>query len=756
MTVGIDVTIDPSGAVSGGRTADRALDQIETSADNMTSSVNRGNAALRNVKPSADQAAKSSNALRQQIGNASFQIQDFIVQVQSGTSATTAFAQQAPQLFSAFSPVLGLVVSLGTVLGGAYLTGLLGATDATEDLDKAIESLNTTISIGDDGVVQFTSSVAKLAATNEQAARSQIALAINQTVEAMTAANAVVSESLTQFDSLFSFLGGNAVVSLDSARTGLDNLDATLVRTGLSTEELLTQTDLYSTGLSTLSRFVSTVSDELGVTTDQALSLVRAMDGFETQRSPEAMQQLADTVNSVNEATGFANETLVKLAQVVNENTITSAQYADVMSLLKSALADVGAVIEQNTESFARQKDVVLAMSQQLLILQERNTGNNREAAQMAAVFRSGAEEGSTLAKQISLLAGQIFDAEQKQKTLNNTTKEYDKDGQYVARLQDQVDALGMTGAELALFNAQQKLSSEATGEQTAKVRELTLALLEFQETTAAQKADQQLDVEANVLFSAVTPTDTLTEQLEQQRELILEFQELGIGDAQAAADALVAIDTARYVNQTNIAASGFGSLTQLAKGFAGDQSGIYKALFAVQKGFTLASVLLSSSDAIGKAWASAPFPANLPAVATTVVETGALKAAVDAVTPAFANGGLAFGPGTGTSDSFTARLSNGEFVMPAAATRNNLPELEAMRAGRSTGGQTPSQPRISIINQTTGRIDNATAEFVTADEVRVILTEELPDAMAGQVQDPYSPANSALQSSYDIPRKVG
>jgi hypothetical protein len=54
-----------------------------------------------------------------------------------------------------------------------------------------------------------------------------------------------------------------------------------------------------------------------------------------------------------------------------------------------------------------------------------------------------------------------------------------------------------------------------------------------------------------------------------------------------------------------------------------------------------------------------------------------------------FATGGHVSGPGTGTSDSIPARLSNGEFVVNAAATAQNRPLLEAMNGGRGTPGQT-------------------------------------------------------------------
>jgi len=47
------------------------------------------------------------------------------------------------------------------------------------------------------------------------------------------------------------------------------------------------------------------------------------------------------------------------------------------------------------------------------------------------------------------------------------------------------------------------------------------------------------------------------------------------------------------------------------------------------------------------------------------------------------ASGGLVFGPGTGTSDSIPALLSNKEFVVNAKATKKNLRLLTAINEGR-------------------------------------------------------------------------
>lgn len=65
-----------------------------------------------------------------------------------------------------------------------------------------------------------------------------------------------------------------------------------------------------------------------------------------------------------------------------------------------------------------------------------------------------------------------------------------------------------------------------------------------------------------------------------------------------------------------------------------------------------------------------------------------------------FAEGGKVAGAGSGTSDSILARLSNGEFVVKASATRKYQPMLEAMNAGKLpkfADGGAVNIPSISI-----------------------------------------------------------
>ena len=103
-----------------------------------------------------------------------------------------------------------------------------------------------------------------------------------------------------------------------------------------------------------------------------------------------------------------------------------------------------------------------------------------------------------------------------------------------------------------------------------------------------------------------------------------------------------------------------------------------------LSKIITLAQITIDTGRAISAGVASAsslPYPANLAAIASTVATVLAnIATAVSTVKSAnFAQGGKVTGPGSGTSDSIPANLSNGEFVMTARATRIFEPLLAAM-----------------------------------------------------------------------------
>ena len=135
------------------------------------------------------------------------------------------------------------------------------------------------------------------------------------------------------------------------------------------------------------------------------------------------------------------------------------------------------------------------------------------------------------------------------------------------------------------------------------------------------------------------------------------------------------------------------------AAAIAGGLAGVFESLgesntaFAkLSKVLALAEVAINTGKAIAAGVAQAqsvPFPGNIAAIATTVATIMAnIATAISTVKSAkFAKGGLIQGIGTGTSDSITAKVSNGESVMTANATALFSPLLSAIN---QMGGGVP------------------------------------------------------------------
>jgi len=186
--------------------------------------------------------------------------------------------------------------------------------------------------------------------------------------------------------------------------------------------------------------------------------------------------------------------------------------------------------------------------------------------------------------------------------------------------------------------------------------------------------------------------------QGEERLLLVQQLQDQNILNETEAAERIIAIHEDMNQRITNIevarqslaissASDMFGSLADATKSFAGEQSGIYKAMFAVSKAFAIADSIVKIQQGIANAM-SLPFPANIAAAATVAAQAASIVSTISSVTAKFAEGGQVHGPGTGTSDSIVARLSDGEYVINAAATRKHLPLLEAINDNKyATGG---------------------------------------------------------------------
>ncbi|RLL30741.1 hypothetical protein D9K80_15660 [Acinetobacter cumulans] len=127
--------------------------------------------------------------------------------------------------------------------------------------------------------------------------------------------------------------------------------------------------------------------------------------------------------------------------------------------------------------------------------------------------------------------------------------------------------------------------------------------------------------------------------------------------------------------------------------GLVDSSSSAYAVLGTAQKAFALYSVMMDSKVAISKAWASAAFPYNMPAVGMAVMQTGLLQAAVQALSPVgMAHNGIDNIPKEGTW-----LLDGGERVLNPQQNKDLTNYLAEKQASQTQ--QTAPQLNQSIVN---------------------------------------------------------
>lgn len=161
-----------------------------------------------------------------------------------------------------------------------------------------------------------------------------------------------------------------------------------------------------------------------------------------------------------------------------------------------------------------------------------------------------------------------------------------------------------------------------------------------------------------------------------------INYDALELAAAQQHQANLAKIDQARKEVALNAMQDIAGSLVSITKSMFGEQSRVYKAMFAVEKAVAIARSIMAIQTGIAQA-AALPFPANLPAIASVVAATASIVSNIQAVALNFKDGGYVRGGGGPRSDSVAANLSNGEFVVNARATAGNRALLEAINSGR-------------------------------------------------------------------------
>lgn len=173
-----------------------------------------------------------------------------------------------------------------------------------------------------------------------------------------------------------------------------------------------------------------------------------------------------------------------------------------------------------------------------------------------------------------------------------------------------------------------------------------------------------------------------MLEQFRQERaDLSATWDEEELALKQQHEDELARIEQARQMAQLASAESVFGDLAGMAKTFAGENSGIYKAMFAVQKAAAIAQSAVAIQQGIAMAAAN-PWPANLAAMASVAAATASIVSNIGAI--GMAHEGIDSIPQTGTW-----LLEKGERVTTAETSAKLDKTLSDIQGGNTGAGTT-------------------------------------------------------------------
>ncbi|WP_163836875.1 tape measure protein [Spartinivicinus ruber] len=215
-----------------------------------------------------------------------------------------------------------------------------------------------------------------------------------------------------------------------------------------------------------------------------------------------------------------------------------------------------------------------------------------------------------------------------------------------------------------------------------------TDVLGDFAKEQTIEEKINKINEDAEKTREAILANEALTQ--EQQTELVSELTKQRNEQVQQLND---------QKNQQMLATSGkfFDGMAGLAKAYAGEQSGIYRALFAVSKAHALAEALLEAKSLYMKAAASAPPPANAVPIALAVAQGAAGVAQVAAVnfSGAYDKGGHIPAGKFGLVGEYGPEFVNG----PANVTSRKDTTKMLEQASQKAEATPPPQVNVRVVN---------------------------------------------------------
>ncbi|HHP1336611.1 TPA: phage tail length tape measure family protein [Klebsiella variicola] len=235
----------------------------------------------------------------------------------------------------------------------------------------------------------------------------------------------------------------------------------------------------------------------------------------------------------------------------------------------------------------------------------------------------------------------------------------------------------------------------------------------------------------------------------------------------QRAADANQVIEAQKNTIISAATQSLFDSTADIMRTGFGEQSAIYKVAFAASKAFAIADSMVKIQQAIASGAISAPYPANIIAMASIAAQTASIVSNIQAVSGVgFASGGYT---GPGGKYQPAGIVHKGEYVFDQASTnRIGVSQLEALRNGQpldATLGRTGFGTGVQNVNSDNSSKTTIHAPIeqhfhtppgVTPDQMALSMaqtqkraTTEALDQVAAQVLRGDGKVGKAMRSKY-------
>ncbi|MGH4444712.1 phage tail length tape measure family protein [Klebsiella pneumoniae] len=241
----------------------------------------------------------------------------------------------------------------------------------------------------------------------------------------------------------------------------------------------------------------------------------------------------------------------------------------------------------------------------------------------------------------------------------------------------------------------------------------------------------------------------------------------------QRAADANQVIEAQKNTIISAATQSLFDSTADIMRTGFGEQSAIYKVAFAASKAFAIADSMVKIQQAIASGAVSAPYPANIIAMASIAAQTASIVSNIQAVSGVgFSSGGYT---GPGGKYQPAGIVHKGEYVFDQASTnRIGVSQLEALRNGQpldatlgrtgfGTGVQNVSNSQQTTIIRPTVTVPPITINGNPSDTTVMLVQQAVRDGakqgyqqVANDLAKGVGQVHKALTGGYNTGRRTG